>query len=61
MRLNFPDFKHDCKQEAYLDLLFKILLFQVALLMIFSIAVLSPYFLVFGLLLQYVALFQSGN
>ena len=57
MKLNFPDLKHDCIEEAYLDLLIKILLFQVALFMIFSIAVLSPYFLVFGLLLQYAALF----
>ena len=42
-----------------LDLLFKILLFQVAFLIFFSIVVFSPYFLLIGLLLQYVVLFQS--
>ena len=41
-----------------LDLFFKFLLFQVAFFIFFSIAVFSPYFLLFGLLLQYVALFQ---
>ena len=45
----------------FLDLFFKILPFQVAFLLIFSIAIFSPYFLLVGLLLQYVALFQSGN
>ena len=44
-----------------LDLFFKILLFQVAFLIFFSTAIFSPYFLQVGLLLQYVALFQSGN
>ena len=44
-----------------LDLFFKILLFQVTFLIFFSTATFSPYFLQFGLLLQYVALFQSGN
>ena len=42
-----------------LDLFFKILLFQVAFLIFFSIAIFSPYFLSVGLLLQSVALFQS--
>ena len=42
-----------------LDLFFKILLFQVAFLIFFSVAVFSPYFLLVGLLLQSVALFQS--
>ena len=42
-----------------LNLFFKILLFQIAFLIFFSIAVFSPYFLLVGLLLQYVALFQS--
>ena len=42
-----------------LDLFFKISLFQVTFLIFFSIAVCSPYFLLVGLLLQYVALFQS--
>ena len=39
----------------------KILLFQVAFLIFFSIAIFSLYFLLIGLLLQYVALFQSSN
>ena len=47
--------------EKSLDLFFKIVLFQVAFLIFFSIAVFSPYFLLVGLLLQYVALFQSGE
>ena len=42
-----------------LDLFFKILLFQVTFLIFFSVAVFSPYFLLVGLLSQYVALFQS--
>ena len=44
-----------------LDLFFKILLFQVTFLIFFSIAILSPYFLQVGLLLQCTALFQSGK
>ena len=44
-----------------LDLFFKILLFQVTFLVFFSTAIFSPYFLQVGLLLQYVALFQSGS
>ena len=43
------------------ELFFKTLLLQVAFLIFFSIAILSPHFLQVGLLLQYVALFQSGN
>ena len=43
-----------------LDLFFKILLFQVTFLIFFSTAIFFPYFLQVGLLLQYVALFQSG-
>ena len=42
-----------------LDLFFKILLFQVSFFIFFSITGFSPYFLLVGLLLQYVALFQS--
>ena len=42
-----------------LDLFFKILLFQVTFLIFFSILVFSPYILLVGLLLQYVALFRS--
>ena len=42
-----------------LDLFFKILLFQVAFLIFFSLAVFYPYFLLVGMLFQYVALFQS--
>ena len=42
-----------------LDLFFKILLFQVAFFIFFSIGIFSPYFLVVGLLLQSVVLFQS--
>ena len=44
-----------------LDSFFKILLFQVAFLILFFITRFSPYFLLVGLLLQYVALFQSRN
>ena len=44
-----------------LDIFFKILLFQVTLLILFSFAIFSPYFPRVGLLLQYVGLFQSGN
>ena len=44
-----------------LDLFYKILLFQVTFLIFFSTAIFSPYFLHVGLLLQYVALFQSGS
>ena len=43
-----------------LDLFFKILLFQVTFL-IFGFAIFSPYFYQVGMLLQYGALFQSGN
>ena len=43
------------------DLFFKILLFYVTFLIFISIVILSPYFLQVGLLLQYVALFQSEN
>ena len=42
-----------------LDLIFKILLFQVAFLIFFSIVNFSPCFLLVGLVLQPVALFQS--
>ena len=42
-----------------LDLFLKILLFRVAFLIFFSIAIFSPYFLLIVLLLQSVALFQS--
>ena len=44
-----------------LDFFFKILLYQVTVLIFFSIAIFSPYFLQVGLLLQYVALYQPGN
>ena len=44
-----------------LDFSFKIVLFQVTVLIFFSIAIFSPYFLPVDLLLQYVALFQPGN
>ena len=44
-----------------LGLFFKILLFQDTFLVFFSIAIFSPYFLQVCLLLQYVALFQSGK
>ena len=37
------------------------LLFHVAFLIFFFIAIFSPYFQLLGLLLQFVALFQSGN
>ena len=40
-------------------LVLQILLFQVAFLIFFSNAIFSPYFLLVGLLLQSVALFQS--
>ena len=42
-----------------LDLLFKILLFQVAFPIFFSVAIFSPFFLLVALLLPYVALFQT--
>ena len=42
-----------------LDLFFKILLFQVTFLIFFSVAVSPLYFLLVGLLFQYVALCQS--
>ena len=42
-----------------LDLVLKILLFQVAFLIFFSIAIFYPYLLLVGLLLQSMALFQS--
>ena len=44
-----------------LDLFFKILLFRVTFLIFFATAIFSTYSLRVGLLLQYVALFQSGN
>ena len=44
-----------------LDLFFKIVLFQVALLKFFIVSIFSPYILLARLLLKYVALFQSGN
>ena len=44
-----------------LDLLFKIFLFHDDFLIFFSVAIFSPYFLLTGLLLQSVALFQPGN
>ena len=51
--------------ENYFPIFFylfcNILLFQVTFLICFFIAIFSPYFLLFGLVLQYVALFQSGN
>ena len=40
---------------------FKILLFQVSFLAFFFISICSPYFLLVGLLLQYVVRFQSAN
>ena len=40
---------------------FKFFLFQVTFLIFFCIAIFSHYYLLVGLLLQYVALFQSGN
>ena len=40
---------------------FKILPFQVAFLILFSVVIFSHYFLLVGLLVQYVALIQSGN
>ena len=43
------------------DLFFKISLFHVAFLIFFSIAIIYPYFLQVGLLLQYVALFSQGT
>ena len=47
--------------SLYLDLFFKILLFQVTFLIFFSIAIFRPKVLQVDLLLQCVALFQSGN
>ena len=47
--------------SLFLDLFFKILLFQVTFLIFFSTAIFSPYFLQVGLLLKYVTLFQSGS
>ena len=44
-----------------LDLYLKISLFQVTFLIFFSITIFSPSFLQVGLLLQYVASFQSGD
>ena len=44
-----------------LKLFFNILQFHVTFLIFFFIAIVSPYLLLVGLLLQYVALFQSGN
>ena len=44
-----------------LDLFFKSLQFQVTFLISFYTAIFSPYFLQVGMLLQYVALFQSRN
>ena len=48
-------------QSLSLDLFFKISPFEGAFLVFFSITIFSPYFLLVGLSLQYVALFQSGN
>ena len=45
--------------SIFRDMFFKILLFQVAFLIFFPITIFSPYFLLFGLLLLSVALFQS--
>ena len=45
--------------SLFLDFFFKILLLQVTFLIFFFIAVFCPYFLLVGLLLQYVALFQA--
>ena len=60
--LGFAGRKHYKKITTLsLDLFLKILLFQVSFLVFFSIAIFSPYFLQVGLLLQCVALFQSGN
>ena len=60
--LGFAGGKHYQKLTIPIfDLLFKILLFQVTFLIFFSIVIFSPYFLQVGLLLQYVALFQSGK
>ena len=42
-------------------LIFKILLFQDAFLISFSVAIFSSHFLLVGLLLNYVSLFQSGE
>ena len=42
-----------------LELFFNILLFQVTFFIFFSIDVFAPYFLLVGLLLQYVTLFQT--
>ena len=42
-----------------LDLFFIILFVQVAFLLLFSVAIFFPYFLMVGLLLQYVALYES--
>ena len=44
-----------------LGLFFTTLLVQVAFLIFFSILIFSPYFVMGGLFLQDVALFQSGN
>ena len=44
-----------------LDLFFKTLLIQVAFLMFFSIATFSLYFLLIGLLLQYVTILVKGT
>ena len=46
-------------RKFYSNPFFRILLFQVAFLIFFSIAIFSLYFLLVGLLLQSVALFQS--
>ena len=44
-----------------LDLFANFLIFQGTFLIFFCVAVCSPYFLLVGLLLQYVALHQSGE
>ena len=60
--LGFAGGKHYKKITIlFLDMFFEILLFQVAFLIFFSMAIFSPYFLLVGLLLQSVALFQSGQ
>ena len=56
--LSFAGGKHYQKMTIpILDLFFKILLFQVVFVILFSVAIFSSYTLQVGLLLQYVALF----
>ena len=49
------------KLSQSFDLFFKFFLFEAAFPIFFFIAISSPYFFLVGLLLQYVALFQSEN